>query len=793
MKRTASSSAAFFFSAIFLAVIVAALLAYLVCPKPDLDRFVSYSNAYFDADGELLRLSLSKDERFRVFESLDHISTELINATLLYEDQHFFEHSGVDFIAMARAFWATYIIGDRRIGASTIDMQVARLHWQIPSRTMLGKIQQIIRAIQLTRHFSKEEILALYLNLAPYGRNIEGVAAASLIYFNKRPSELSLPEALTLAVIPQNPNKRNPTTAKGYVNLLTARTLLFERWLEHYPEDASKKKFLTMPLSIRAPEELPFVAPHFVNTINQARSKWEHGYVDTTLKVGKQRLLEKTLRAYVASKSSGGIHNAAALLLNYQTMHIEALVGSADFYNDSIQGQVNGALAKRSPGSALKPFVYALAIDDGLIHPLSLLKDAPRRFGGFTPENYDKRFLGPISVKDALIESRNVPAVTLQSQLKSRSFYQFLRDANIQGLREESFYGLALALGGGEISMVELATLYGALANNGILKPVQWLNKDKSGELAGKNKRVLSAEASFLILDMLKDNPAPNELAIDIASSQKNDLAWKTGTSWAFRDAWAVGVSGPYVAVVWVGNFSGKGNDAFVGRSAAGPLLFSLFASIYPDQGWKVSDTALSGRNLNKPLNLKKIKMCTTTGDLYESNCPSAIESWFIPGVSPIKVSSIYRKIPIDIKSGLRACWHQVGLTELKVYEFWPSDFLQLFRQAGLSLKTPPEFQQQCSIDQQSTTGEMPIITSPQRKLEYVINQASNVLQKIPFTAIVDPDVTSLHWFIDERYQGKTERDQAFFWTAVPGDYQIRVVDDAGRAASKSFVVRGVF
>lgn len=785
----------------FLAIPCALVLAYVLCPKPELQRFVPYSTAYFDTNGELLRLSLADDQRYRLFASLDQLSPELVTATVLYEDQDFYQHLGVDFAALIRAFWTTYIVNERRVGASTIVMQVARLRWQIPSHTVTGKIQQIVRAMQLARHYSKEEILQLYLNLAPYGRNIEGVAAASLIYFNKTPSQLSLPEALTLAVIPQNPNKRNPTTTNGYANLLHARATLFTRWLEHHPEDASKQKFLALPMRIRAPEALPFRAPHFVDAIHQQQSKWRHGMINTSLQTGKQNALERTVTDYVAANTAIGIQNAAVMLLNYQTMQIEALVGSADFYNADIHGQVNGALAKRSPGSALKPFVYALAMDEGLVHPLSLLKDAPRRFGGFTPENYDKQFRGPISVKDALIQSRNVPAVALQSQLKKQSFYQFLQEAEVTGLREESFYGLALALGGGEVSMVELARLYATLANNGLLKPIQWLKADPAypDTKAKKEKRLLTAEASYLILDMLKDNPSPSALNIDIAGLQNNEVAWKTGTSWAFRDAWAVGISGPYVAVVWVGNFDGKGDAAFVGRSAAGPLLFSAFAAITPGQGWKVSETIR-----NKPLNLKKLNMCASTGDLYDSNCPVAAESWFIPGVSPIKVSNIYRKIPVDITTGLRACWHEAGKTELKVYEFWPSDFLHLFHQAGLSLKTPPPFQQphqqpfqrqgqnQCSIDQQSSYGETPVITSPQSTIEYVVNQESKASQQIPFTAIVDPDVTTLHWFVDDRYQGKTARGQPFFWTAIVGKYQIQVVDDAGRAASKRFVVRGV-
>ena len=769
--------------AVLIVLTAAIALAYVFCPRPEIRNFTSYSNAYFDKNGVLLRLSLAEDERYRLYEKLENIRPEIVEATILYEDQHYYRHAGVDFFALARAFWTTYILRERRVGASTIVMQVARLLWGIPSSTVTGKIHQIIRAIQLGRHYSKQEILETYLNLAPYGRNIEGIAAASLIYFNKKPSELNLPEALTLAVIPQNPGRRNPTSNQGYNQILKARKILFDRWVEHHPDDLEQAKYFSLPLKVRRPEALPFIAPHYINFVQNRTSKWDSGAKNTTLDSIRQRNIEKMVKSYVGSNADTGIYNASVLLLNYQTMAVEAMVGSADFYKNDIQGQVNGVTSKRSPGSTLKPFVYALSMDEGLVHPLSLLKDSPRRFGGFTPENYDKKFLGPISVKNALIQSRNVPAVDLQSQLKTRSFYQFLLDAGIRGLKQESYYGLALALGGGEVTMLELASLYAALANQGVLKPIRTLQK----ETGHTGRRILRKEASFLTLDILKDNPSPGELNINIDTVQQNEVAWKTGTSWAFRDAWAVGVSGPYVIAVWVGNFDGKSNDVFVGRSAAGPLMFSIFESVFPDQGWELADT-ITQENLN----LKKLLVCSASGDLYEKHCPSSTESWFIPGVSPIKVSNIYRKIPIDRETGLRACRHRAGLTEVKVYEFWPSDFLRIFNQAGISLKLPPKYMSDCSMDQKSASGQIPIITSPQNTVEYVVNMGSEESNKIPMVATVDSDVDQIYWFVDGEFVGNSTGSQALLWEANPGSFQVRAVDDSGRGASKHFKVSQV-
>ncbi|WP_317931063.1 penicillin-binding protein 1C [Halioxenophilus sp. WMMB6] len=754
-------------------IAVLLFLSWLFCPTPELKHYVPYSKAYLDSSGQLLQLTLAQDERYRIYTPLAKISPEFVEATLLYEDQHFYQHPGVDFPALARAFYATYIDRHRRVGASTITMQVARLRWGIASNTGLGKVEQIVRALQLSRHYSKQEILEAYLNLAPYGGNIEGIGAASLIYFGKPAAQLNLVEALTLAVVPQNPNQRAPTK-KNQQPLLAARERLWQRWQEQHPESVARAKYFQLPLAVTGPQALPFKAPHFINYLQSQLPYWDSGLITTTLNLGQQQKLGQVLADYVVAKGNSGIHNASALLINYQTMAIEAMVGSADFFNNAIQGQVNGTTAKRSPGSALKPFVYALAMDEGLIHPESLLKDAPRQYGGFTPENYDKQFLGPISARRALIESRNVPAVTLQAELQNRSFYQLLHDAGVEGLQPAEHYGLALALGGGEVTALELAGLYAMLANGGdYSQPRLLANAERAPA-----RRLLSREASYLTLDILKDNPAPGSLAID-SERAHNQVAWKTGTSWAFRDAWAVGVSGPYVLAVWVGNFDGSGNQSFIGRTAAGPLLFKLFNALQPGPGWQVSDAFnMSG------LNIKQLQVCADTGDLYQKYCPQAKSAWFIPGVSPIKLSNIYRPVAINPKTGKRACWQSSEASELKVYAFWPSDLVAIFNQAGISFQAPPPFDSDCQLDQTSAGGQAPIIVSPRPSLDYIVRLSDEQPTAIPLTATVDGDVEQVHWFIDDAYFGSGKKNETLFWQGQPGSYQITVVDDLGRSAS---------
>ncbi len=763
-----------------LLVIFVSVLLYLFSPKPDIYQYTTYSKAFLDTKGKLLRITLAEDERYRLYQPLDKISPDLINSVLLYEDQHYYQHIGIDPLALFRAFWDTYISNKRRIGASTITMQVARLHWRMDSSTIGGKIQQILRALQLNRHYSKDEILEAYLNLASYGYNIEGIGAASLIYFNKTPDKLTWLEALTLSVVPQNPNKRKLASTQGLKATVTARQRLFTRWVERFPEDKTKEKFLGIPLNIRSLKQLPFDAPHFVNHQLSNLSRWQSGLIHTTLDRNLQYLMEQGVKSYIQQRRKVGIHNAAALLINYQTNEIKAMVGSADFFDKKISGQVNGTLAKRSPGSTLKPFVYALAMDEGLIHPMTMLRDAHKRFGGFTPENFDREFLGPVFAKTALIESRNVPAVDLQARLRERSFFDFLTQAKVTDLKSPAHYGLSLALGGGEVTMLELVSLYAALANGGKLKPIKSVkanNTDNHKE--APSQTLLSPEASFLILDILRQNKPPTSHTNYAKLSYKNNIAWKTGTSWAFRDAWSVGISGPYVMAVWIGNFDGGGNAAFVGRSAAGPLLFSLFNAVFPNNGWRLEDSIDVDA-----LNIKKVDICANTGDLPGKHCPRTAQSWFIPGVSPIKVSNIHRAIHIDSQTGLRTCQQSTAKTIQKVYEFWPSDFLQLFQQAGISLKTPPAFSPECELSDKSAFGVTPKILSPLATISYVIQAHRTTPDTIPFSASVDSDVESLFWFVDGAYVGRSKPNEPFTWQATSGSFTVTLVDDSGRAAT---------
>ena len=354
-------------------------------------------------------------------------------------------------------------------------------------------------------------------------------------------------------------------------------------------------------------------------------------------------MLERRVTDYIAQNRQRGIENAAALLIDFKSMEVLAHVGSANFSNKEIQGQVDGTRRPRSPGSTLKPFVYALALDQGRIHPLTLLKDAPRSFGDYNPENFDREFLGPIRASDALARSRNVPAVTLASELAHPTLYEFLRDADVRLPHPESHYGLSLPLGGAEVTMEDLVRLYATLANGGKLQPLRRFLQEPPATASG----LLSPEAAFLTLEMLGQIPRPGMTFTD--SERQGAVFWKTGTSHGFRDAWSVAVFDHYVLAVWIGNFDGRRNPAFIGRTAAAPLLFQMI------DGLRATSPSRAEPHLPPPgSNLKRVEFCSVSGQLPGPSCPHRTEGWFIPGISPIATCDVHREVLVDAATGLR-------------------------------------------------------------------------------------------------------------------------------------------
>ncbi|GBL03551.1 membrane carboxypeptidase/penicillin-binding protein [Glaciecola sp. KUL10] len=773
-------------------------------PKPILLSHYTSGVAVYDRKGNLLRLSLSEDDKYRLITPASEFPSSIKQASIQYEDKNFYEHKGADLKAILRAGYQTYIVGKRRIGASTITMQVARLRWNIDSSTVLGKFEQIIRALHLESHYSKKEILSAYLNLAPYGANIEGAQAASLIYFGKHVSKLSELEAISLAVIPQNPNARNPAKSLNHPTIQNAAKRLFLKSPELF--EGLSAETVTLPLTYSTRQDLPYSAPHFVQYLRNLKGLNETATsIESTLDLEKQTLLEKVLSQRLQQSAELEINNASALLVNYKTMQIEAMLGSADFHNTKINGQVNGALAERSPGSTLKPLLYALGFEAGLIHPQTLVKDLPVRYLGFSPENADTQYKGAMNASDALLASRNVPAVGLQKRLSSGEFnlYDALKRYEVN-LKPADFYGLALSLGGLEMTMLDLVKIYASFANGGIVKNIKATKHDINRQGEDVPISVLSKEASFMLLNTLAKHKRPLGFANNTeannrysASPQSQpDIAWKTGTSWGFRDAWALGISGDYVLAVWVGNFDGKANPSFKGFEAAGPILFDMFDSLtnanFIDLAWNIEDAFSSMKG-----SLRRVSVCKPTGGLNEKGCPLNLDTYFIPGKSPIKSTNIYRLVNIHKATGLRACKSLEGDIEQKYFEVWPTDILANFERVGILVAAIPDFHQDClksKRDSEVNLFSAPKITSPLNGQVFVnpISAENQPIVEIALSASVDGDTKKLNWFVNGNYIGSVTPTEPLFHQFSSGAKTITLSDDQGQVTSVNIIIKAI-
>ncbi len=742
----------------------------------DIYRGIEFSAAYTDRNGELLEVFQTEEDKYRMFRPLSEYPPRFVEAVLMQEDRHYYSHNGVDLGAVVRAFWQTYIVRSRRIGASTITMQTAKLKYGIYTKSPAGKIKQIFLAWRLEFLYTKEQILECYLNLVPCGYNIEGFETASWYYFNKSVQDLSLSECFTLVVLPQNPIKRSPNRKKNPKELLDARKILYDSWCQSHPEDIKDSVYFDMDIYTVC--DFPDHARHYTEMLNGSEFDYcrkRTGTVRTTIDLGIQRKIVRAVNSYVDQNRSLGVSNSAVLLIDKEKMEVVASVGSADYYDDSIEGQVNGTTAKRSPGSTLKPFIYALACEQGLIHYSTMLRDAPQSFSEYVPDNYESVFKGPLPAWFALCDSRNIPAVDLGHRTNKNGYgiYEFMQDCGVTGLKDEDHYGLSIVLGTADVTMMELGKMYCALGNGGVFRDLYYTRGDHP---YNRGYNVLTKESAFVVRKMLEENSPP----YDLGQSMENiPVAWKTGTSIGFKDSWAVGIFDRYVLVVWIGNFSGLGNNSFIGRKMSGPLFFNIASLI-------MSNTPKEQRLWypDPPPRVSKVEVCAVSGGIPNDSCPTKEETWFIPGVSPITRCQIHRKINVDTRTGYRTD-ESVGkyVTEV-VREFWPSDMQDLFKKAGLPRLEPPPYPPEDYTFDQSSRGFPPKINSPLDSTEYVFRINTPERNTIFLNAGADADTNELLWFAGSDFIGRCNPGEALEWKPDAGDYEVTVSDARGRSSS---------
>ena len=836
-------------------------------PLPKARLHPPVSQIVLDRNGEWLRAFLADDGMWRFSrqssvishrtqEGLDKPNTSLTEnrqlitdnyflhqAILTSEDRWFYYHYGINPVSIATAFYDNLKAGEVVRGGSTITMQLARL-MEPKVRTIPNKLIEIFRALQLEHTYSKSEILAFYFNMLPYGGNIVGTAAASRFYFNKPQQALSLGEAALLAIIPNAPERLRPdrfpenarkAREKVLNRLLARRQISEQQWQEAVQEPIPHKRH---PLPFKAPHLSRMLVKHAKSTIN--------GRTYTTVDAKVQETAARILREYLDAErkpSLRGSHSTstgAIIVMDTQSRHVLAMVGSHDFFDQRALGQINGTLAPRSPGSALKPFVYALAMEEGLITPETLLFDVPVTYAGYEPVNYDGKYNGYVTARQALARSLNVPAVNLNARLKNIPLHAFLKEAGISTLAPAQKYGLSMVLGGCEVNLLELTTLYAGLANMGEFGPYQ-LTKSRQlrDELVGQapfltdnlnhpldsdtrqqrtsgwlklktenhSKRLLRKETSFIITEMLTNSQLPTNTVRNPEAFERTmnlpKIAWKTGTSYGHRDAWCIGYSPKLTIGVWLGNFDGKGAPMLSGTDAATPILFAMF-------------TALTGQDTHRwftnPEQLKTRQVCALSGAPVSSHCPVHKEDMYIPGISPVAVCTIHKRIYVDEATGYSLCSHCRNLpivdrrmesgqhpskntsptndAHARIFEEWPADAATWLAKNGFAVSVLPEHNPSCTG---TIAGNAPVILSPAEDTIYYIREGIPLEnQKIRLTASASSRTQDLFWFLDGELIFRGNAGEQYWLTPARGKHVLTCVDAEGRSATRPLHISSI-
>ena len=751
-------------------LMAAVVLDRWVWPLPVEQLHRPHGQFVYARDGRLIAAYTSSDRFWRKSTPLNDISPRLVSSVIASEDRWFYWHPGFNPVSLITAAVDNLRAGHVVRGGSTVTMQIARMI-EPKDRTIGNKLREIARAIQLECHYSKNELLEMYLNLVPYGGNIEGVGGAALMYFDKEPSELTWAECATLVTIPVSPTAFRPDRDSTACRIRRDRVLARLHALGMM-DDASYRQALAEEIPAQRVDQ-PFIAPHFAQSLVSMfpDSVMLHSTLNTELQAVCQRLAER----HQLRLRDKDINNLSVVILDNHTGDILAMVGSPDFNDRRHQGQINGALAPRSPGSALKPFVYALAFDSGQLSPEYRLADIPVNYSGYSPENYDEQYHGMVSVRDALINSYNVPAVRACADVGLEQYYNLLKQGGLSTLDRPYYdYGLPLVLGACEITLLDLSGLYAMLARGGERCSVHWLTADSNSV----KKRVLSPEASYLVTDILCDLHRPDLPTSWEFTADMPVVAWKTGTSYGRRDAWTIGYNERYTVGVWAGNFTGEGSVDIVGAKIAAPLMLSIFDEISDDHNRPVPPDGIALR-----------EVCAVSGQPPNEFCPHTVIEKYIPGRSSVETCNLHKMILVDSRTGHRVSRATIPPEYVReeITIQWPPRVASWLQQNGAPMSYPERSPQIAA----PVNSDRPVITSPENRAVYVmIDDIPADYQRILLEASVAPGCDRLHWFIDNTLYASGSPCDRLFLTPTRGRHEVMCVDNHGRSQSITVEIR---
>ncbi|MEO6405231.1 MAG: penicillin-binding protein 1C [Ferruginibacter sp.] len=764
-------------------LVISAMVFYFILPRPLFSASTSY--VLEDANGTLLSASIAKDGQWR-FPYDEHVPGKFVSCITSFEDKRFFNHPGIDFLAISRALRKN-INGDHQ-GASTLTMQVIRLSLKNNNRSIWNKIKESVLALRLECTYSKEKILSLYAANAPFGSNVVGLDAAAWRYFGRDADKLSWAEMATLAVLPNAPSLVHP--GKNRQLLLEKRNRLLKELLAAGKISESDYELSLQEALPLKPIALPRYAPHLLQRFAK-ENKNGNSKTNSTLQIELQENVNKIVQQRQQQFKGNGINNICALVLDVESGNTLAYVGNSyDAGNGDIQADVDIITSPRSPGSALKPFLYAAMMSDGLLLPHSLVPDIPTQIAGYTPQNFDKEFDGGVEASQALSRSLNVPAVRLLQQYKYQRFYETLKQLGITTLNNPAdFYGLSMILGGCEVNMWQLAGAYASMAriilhdeknkgkilNSDIHSPQYVFKKEQTGK---EINFPLDAASIYFTFQAMQEVMRPGEEGLwqQFSSSQK--IAWKTGTSFGFRDGWAIGITGKNVVAVWVGNADGEGRAGLIGVQTAAPVMFDIFR-LLPQATW-----------FKRPLyNYAYIPVCRQSGYRANLDCKDVDTLYMPPNAQKSLLCPYHKIIQLDKTGNYQVTSECEQATDIQHVSWFilPATMEYYYKQHQHDYKLLPPYKVGCLS--QTTTREIEIIYPQPGAKIYVPLEFSGEKGRTIFMATHRNSHAKIFWSLDDNFLFTTEHFHQAGINPTPGKHVLTLTDESGNTVSRSFEI----
>lgn len=770
-----------------------------------------FSTVLFDKRGRLLGAKIAKDGQWR-FPQLDTVPHKFKTAILAFEDKRFYSHWGVDISALGRAIWNN-ATGHKMSGASTLTMQVMRLSRGNPSRTIVEKIKEIVLATRVEWSYSKDEILLMYAAHAPFGGNVVGLETAAWKYFSRPASQLSWAESAMLAVLPNSPSLIH--ISRNRSALMDKRNMLLQRLYSQGSIDSLTCALSQIEPLPDAPPPLPMLAPHLLERVhwanlnNKENLDGKNSICNSSLDADIQAQVTNILVRHYDYLSNNEIHNAAALVIDVETNDILAYVGNIPDPSKEHQGDVDIIPARRSSGSILKPFLYAAMLSDGEMLPQQLYPDVPTHFKGYTPKNYDGGYSGAVPAQVMIARSLNVPAIYMLNQYGVMRFLHKLQQVGMTSLdKGADHYGLTLILGGAECSLWDLASMYAGMARslkfyrryNGLYDncayaPIHFLAKDAITEANALDKSRLEAStplrasAIWHTFEAMQEVARPGDENFWRSFTTSNRIAWKTGTSFGFRDAWAVGCTPRYVVAVWAGNANGEGRPGLVGVKAAAPILFDIFSALSASGG---------GRQwFERPLDdMQALRICRQSGHIANEYCQQVDTLQICASGQKVAPCPYHQKIFLSKDKQTRVHSDCESPLNMAVDTFFvlPPAQEWFFKKYHLLDKIVPPYRLDCQATAPNATRRSLAFLSPsQQDLKiYVPTDLDEEKSRVVFEAVHKGAASSLlYWHLDDEYVGSTHEFHQLGLNPKAGKHTITIVSEEGESLTCRFEVVG--